>query len=170
MIYLLDANVLITAHTTYYPLETVPEFWEWLAHHCAAENIKMPLETFEEIRDGGANRGRNPLYEWAQANRELLLLTGEADAALVRQVVGLGYAADLTDVEVEGLRRDPFLIAHALVDPANRCVVTNEVSSPRKVRQNRKIPDVCATLQVQCCDTFALLRTLRFSTGWNRGA
>ena len=27
MLYLLDANVLITANLTYYPLDQVPEFW-----------------------------------------------------------------------------------------------------------------------------------------------
>ncbi|GGZ45395.1 DUF4411 family protein [Asticcacaulis endophyticus] len=30
MIYLLDANVLMTAHDNYYPLDTVPQFWDWL--------------------------------------------------------------------------------------------------------------------------------------------
>jgi len=27
MLYLLDANVVITAHNTYYGLDAVPEFW-----------------------------------------------------------------------------------------------------------------------------------------------
>jgi Domain of unknown function (DUF4411) len=31
MLYLLDANVLITARNRYYPIDTVPEFWSWLA-------------------------------------------------------------------------------------------------------------------------------------------
>ena len=31
MINLLDANVLIDANRDYYPIERVPEFWEWLA-------------------------------------------------------------------------------------------------------------------------------------------
>lgn len=30
MLYLLDANELITAHNLYYPIDVVPEFWEWL--------------------------------------------------------------------------------------------------------------------------------------------
>jgi hypothetical protein len=170
MIYLLDANVLITAHTSYYPVDTVPEFWAWLAHHCAAGTIKMPIDTFEEESDGGANQGRNLLYNWIQddANKTALLLPGEADPVLVRRVVSEGYAPDLTDDEVEGLRRDPFLIAHALAVPADRCVVTTEVSKPSKTRQNRKVPDVCATVGVRCCDTFTLLRALRFSTDWQR--
>jgi hypothetical protein len=52
MLYLLDANVLITASNLYYPVDAVPEFWAWLAHNGAAGNVKMPLETFEEVKDG----------------------------------------------------------------------------------------------------------------------
>jgi hypothetical protein len=36
MLYLLDANVLITAHNTYYAIDQVPEFWEWIAHQGAS--------------------------------------------------------------------------------------------------------------------------------------
>ncbi len=170
MVYLLDANVLITAHTSYYPLDVVPEYWTWLVHHCEAGNIKMPIDTYEEVRDGGNNEGRNPLYAWIHddANRRVLVLPEEANPDLVRRVVSEGYAPDLTDDEVESLGRDPFLVAYALADPANRCVVTLETSSPRKQRRNRKVPDVCASLGVRCCDPFALLRSLRFSTDWDR--
>ncbi|MBT3884724.1 MAG: DUF4411 family protein, partial [Rhodospirillaceae bacterium] len=31
--HLLDANVFISAQRDYYPLDRVPEYWEWLAHH-----------------------------------------------------------------------------------------------------------------------------------------
>ncbi len=30
MLYLFDANVLITASNTYYPIDQVPEYWAWL--------------------------------------------------------------------------------------------------------------------------------------------
>lgn len=52
MLHLLDANVLITANRLYYPLDRVPEFWEWLVHHAAAGKVKMPIEMVEEIREG----------------------------------------------------------------------------------------------------------------------
>jgi len=74
--------------------------------------------------------------------------------------------AALSDDEIEQIGRDPFLIAYALALPADRCVVTTEVSRPTLERQNRRIPDVCASLGVTCCDTFAMLRALRFSTRW----
>ena len=77
-----------------------------------------------------------------------------------------GYAPDLTDVEVEAIGLDPFLITYALHDRQNRCVVTTEVSKPRRTRHNRHIPDVCNTLGVQCINSFGLVRVLDFSTNW----
>ena len=166
MLYLLDANVLITASNSYYPVDTVPEFWTWLAHQSSIDNIHMPIETFEEVKDGSTDDEQDPLFGWVQANKATLLLDEAADPAVVNQIVVQGYAADLTDDELEQVGRDPFLIAYALTQPADRCVVTTEVSAPRKQRQNRRVPDVCTSLGVTCCDTFAMLRALGFSTSW----
>lgn len=167
MVYLLDANVLITAHHLYYPVDAVPEFWEWLVHQGNAGEIKMPVETFEEVKDGSTDAERDLLYGWVQeeAHKAAILFDEAVRPDLVQRVVGL-YAPDLTDDELEAIGRDPFLIAYAVADPANRCIVTTEVSKGRLQRQNRRIPDVCADAGVQCCDTFTMLRTLRFSTGW----
>lgn len=166
MLYLLDANVVITASNSYYPVDSVPEFWAWLVYRCSVDNIAMPIETFEEVRDGGDDVEQDLLFGWVQANKDALLLDEEASPALVRRVLSEGYAPDLTDDEVEQIGRDPFLIAYVLASPADRCVVTTEVSSPRKQRQNRRIPDVCRGLGVTCCDTFAMLRALGFATNW----
>lgn len=59
MRFLLDANVLIDAARDYYPLEMVPEFWEWLAHNGSVGKIKMPLEVYEEVCVGN-----DRLAEW----------------------------------------------------------------------------------------------------------
>jgi len=168
MLYLLDANVLITAHNSYYPVDAVPEFWEWLAYQGRAGNIKMPVETFEEVKDGSNDANKDLLYAWVQdkAHKAAILFDGDVQPQLVQQVIG-EYAPDLTDDELEAIGRDPFLIAHALAAPADRSVVTTEVSKPKLSRQNRRIPDVCRDVGVQCYDTFAMLRILKFSTSWH---
>jgi len=132
-----------------------------LAHMGNADEIKLPIEILEEITDGGPDE--DPLQEWLrdEANRLAILLDDEVDQHLVQRV--------LTDFEIEQIGRDPFLIAYALANPAERSVVTTEVSAPRKTRQNRKIPDVCDTLGIAWCDTFTMLRELRFSTAWRKG-
>ncbi len=168
MLYLFDANVLITANSSYYPIDQVPEFWSWLQHQGESGNVKIPLEIMEEIQAG--RRDNDRLLDWIAhpRNEQALLFDEDVDADLVQRVVSNGYANDLTDDEVEKLGRDPFLIAYALADTAERCVVTTEVSKPRARRQNRRIPDVCSTLGVTCCDPFTLNRALGFRTNWGR--
>lgn len=168
--YLLDANVLITANNTYYPIDVVPEFWNWLLHQCTACQVKMPIETFEEVKDGSTDTERDLLYAWVHDpnHKQAIVLDEEVDPQLVRRVTNEGYANDLTDDEVEQIGRDPFLVAYALIAPADRIVVTTEVSKPSKRRQNRRVPDVCTSLGLRWVDTFAMLRALGFRTGWQR--
>jgi hypothetical protein len=90
------------------------------------------------------------------------------DPTIVNKVVTEGYAPDLTDVELEEIGRDPFLIAYALAQPSDRCVVTVEVSAPGKQRQNRRVPDVCSTFGVLCLNPFQVYRSLGFSTAWKK--
>lgn len=167
MLYLLDANVLITAHHLYYPVDAVPEFWDWLSHQGTSGNVKMPIETFEEVKDGSSDADRDLLYAWVQddTHKAAILFDEDVQPDLVQQVTNR-YAPDLTGDELEAVGRDPFLIAHALAASGGRCVVTTEASKPRLQRQNRRIPDVCADIGVHSCDTFAMLRALQFSTRW----
>lgn len=164
MLYLLDANVLIAAHNQYYPVEAVPEFWEWLLHMADSEQVKMPVETFEEVKDGREDW----LTRWigADGTYKRLVLDEDVDPKILRRVLDDGYAPDLTDTEIEQVGRDPFLIAYARADVKNRCVVSVEASKPSKKRANRRVPDVCTSLGVKCCDSFAMMRTLGFTTSW----
>ena len=163
MIYLLDANVLIDANRDYYPIDRVPEFWAWLVHQGEADSVKIPLEIYEEVKDGN-----DQFAQWAKAdNTEAALLLGEAaDPTLVSQITEQGYADDLTDDEIIKVGRDPFLMSYALTDVVNRTIVTTEVSKPGRVRLNRHIPDVCDTFGIRCRNTFEFVRELDFSTNW----
>jgi len=165
MLYLVDANVLIDANRDFYPIERVPEFWDWLEHHGTEGNIAIPLEIFEEIK-----AGKDTLAEWIKQKEisEALLLKEDADPTLVASVVNAGYGAALTDVEIEKIGRDPFLISYATSDLGNRCVVTTETSRPSAQGANRKVPDVCGDLGAPCCNTFELTRHLDFSTSWKK--
>lgn len=163
MLYLLDANVLIDANRDYYPLDRVPEFWSWLLAMARTGRVKVPYEVYGEITPA-----QQAFAQWLKEpdHRKPLLLDEEPAPELVRRVVDDGYAADLTDDEVENLGCDPFMIAYALADRGNRCVVTTEVSRPKRQRANRKIPDVCRDLRIPCCNTFELVRALDFRTDW----
>lgn len=166
MLHLFDANVLITASNTYYTLDGVPEFWEWVDHQATNGHIKIPVEMLEEILAG--SKKDDPLLDWMKGHKDVLRLEENVDAALVNRVVTEGYAPDLTDDELIEVGQDPFLIAYALAKPAERIVVTVEVSSPSKKRQNRKIPDVCNYFGVSSRNPFEVYRALGFSTTWKK--
>lgn len=161
MLYLLDANVLITAHNSYYPVDLVPQFWTWLRDMGNNGHLKMPLECMEEVKVGN---DEDLLCIWIKdaANEAALLLKQAVDQATVARVVAEGYAPDLSDEHIEVIGRDPFILAHAIDSKTDCCIVTTEVSKPSRIRQNRHLPDVCNTFGIRCCDTFKMARALGF--------
>lgn len=165
MLFLLDANILITAANTYYGISRVPEFWTWLQYHATSGRIKMPIEMYEEVLEG--RKEEDELLEWVKddKNKAALILEETANPEIVRRIVGEGYADDLTDDEIDKIGRDPFLISYAFGNE-HRCIVTTEISKPTKKRHNRHVPDVCDTLKVSWCGPWHLNDRLRFTTGW----
>ncbi len=165
-IFLLDADTLIRADSTYYPFRRFPVFWDWLRHNGDAGHVKVPLEQYEEVVVG-----RGELVDWLQVEetKEALLFQEDADPALVAAVTMNGYAPDLDEADQEKVGRDPFLIAYGCVEPDNRVVVTFEVSKPTTRRANRKITDVCNDLGVECRTLFDVIEALDFTTDWKPG-
>lgn len=153
MLYLIDANVIITAKDSYYGIEQVPEFWDWLVHHAVANTIKTPTEIWEEVSPGTDNN--DPFYQWRR--------DPDTKAALV---LDEGYGPNLTDEELMVIGADPFLVAYALAGD-DRLVVSTETPRPSAQRQNRKLPDVCHDFGIDCRNTFQLTRELNFSTSWS---
>jgi hypothetical protein len=158
-LHLLDANVLIRAHEDYYPIDRIPRFWAWLLEIAEAAAIKMPMQIYNEVAPS-----RGMLAEWLRRPnvKEALVLAEPTDLARVQRVLAHGYAPDLTDVEIEEIGQDPFLIA-AAIGGVDRIVATRETSKPSAQRANRRNPDVCATLGIVTITDFALFRTLNFT-------
>ncbi len=159
MIYLLDANVLIRAHEDYYPLDGVPQFWNWLLQAAVAGHLKMPMEIHAEIAISTGDLG-----SWArdQSVIDSLVLPEEVDPALLNQVLELGYGPELTEADIEKIGRDGFLVAYALADVNNRTVITKENSKPSAQKGNRKIPDVCDAVGVVWKRDFPVFKQLGF--------
>ncbi len=159
MLYLLDSNVLITANATYYELKRIRPFWDWILSEAKRNVIKMPQEILDEIIPAHEDFGL-----WLETN-----LADFAKPSLVEAVLldGFGFSqSDLDDIATVEHNKDAILIAYALADKSNRCVVTLEgiqnpaASLPKP--QNRKIPLVCHQLGIPCLNTFALIRELDF--------
>ena len=165
MLYLLDANVLIDANRDYYPLDRVPQFWDWLAAMGRLGRVKVPVEIYEEIVLPRPHK-QDLLVDWLTTNKDTLVLPCQVVANIVAAVADRSYAQDLTDDEVEKIGRDPFLVAYAVGRTSERCIVTTEQSKPSRRRANRKLPDVCDDFNIRCIDTFRMTRELNFRTNW----
>ena len=171
MLYLLDANTLIDAQRDYYPIDRVPEFWDWLVFHGQQRNIKIPIEVYEEFADTKDKDGnKDALAMWAEQEevKGALLFGDEAEQDLVARITYGGYVANPTDDELRKIGRDPFLLSYALKDLENRCIVTTEISKPKRQGANRHIPDVCKDFNIGCINNFDLVRKMNFSTSWSK--
>ncbi|WP_416881984.1 DUF4411 family protein [Marivita sp.] len=160
--FLIDANVLIAAKNLYYPLDRIPQFWEWLIEMGEADKIKIPREIHDEISERD-----NPLGDWARDSitKDALLLMEDPDPAFVQRVVKQGYDGDnpqFNDSELEKIGRDAFIISYALAD-AKRVIVTKEVSRPNRRMGNRHIPDACNDCGVSWCSDWEMYTSLDFN-------
>lgn len=160
--YLIDANVLITAKNTYYPLEHIPQFWDWLIVQGEADNIKLPREIYDEV-----SGGTDDLADWIKDGdaKNALLLDEDPDPALVQKALRLGYQSDeekFTDSELIKVGRDAFLVGYGLVS-SGRVIVTKEVTKRTKRLGATRLPDACDDCDVPWCDDFTMYRALDFN-------
>ena len=155
------SNTLIRAANTFYRLKRVRPFWDWLEEQGALGNIKIPVEQYEEVAAGNKE---DELVKWLknQNVKNALLLDEAADPSRVAKVTLDGYG-NLDEKGIEEVGHDPFLISYGYTDSANRTVVTFENSAPSKQGKNRKVPDVCAHLDVNCCTLFEVIEDLDFT-------
>ena len=163
MLYLLDADTLITSDRKSYPMRRFPVFWDWLQYMGEQGTIKIAREQYDEV-----TAGRGTLVDWLDTDevRDALLLGEEADPARVDRVLSRSYGR-LNEVEIEQVGQDPFLISYATVAPRDRTIVTFEVAAPNQRRGKRKIPDACAVFNIATCNVFAMIDALDFTTDWH---
>ena len=148
--YLLDANVFITASRGYYGMDFCPAFWDWLLRE---EGVVASIVAIQaELREPAE------LRQWAASAEGLFLPPGEGGVALEPVEDWVWAQAYQKKVKRKWLGGpDATLVAEALARGAT--LVTEEKSAPGSVA-SIKVPDVCAGLGVRCIDTFAMLREL----------
>ena len=164
MRYLLDSNVLITANDTYYEIGRIRQFWDWILAEANRSVVNLPEEILSEISPANEDFRR-----WLEVNRPELSIAEARPRSLVESVLTQGYGyslANLANADSIANTRDALLIAYALVDVNERCVVTLEAVQSSvgslPMPRNRKIPLVCHRLGIRCIDTFDLIRELDF--------
>lgn len=166
--------MLITLSKGYYAFERVPEFWTWLENMATQGRIKIPKEILDEVAPPNQRpKDRDQVSQWL-FDRKRIFLLGEYDMSSLPRVYErycmekqsgqwqIGGA--LSPREYIEIGQDPFLMCAALSGGRDVVVVTMEVSKPGKERANRKIPDVCKELGIQCMGAVEFVHDADFKT------
>lgn len=154
--YLLDANVLITAHRSYYAFDICPGFWAAVQTGHSAGRIYSTQRVLTELKRGG-----DVLVDWVE--QEL-----SADFFLDDSALGViaAYAPMMQWVQSRDFHQaaktkfasdaDGWLVAMAKHE--GHMLVTHETRSDAKAKV--PMPNVCEHFGVSYCNTFEMLRAL----------
>ena len=161
-VYLLDTNVFVEAYRRYYGLDLCPGFWDSLSHYCEEGRLLSIDRVRDEIQEGDA------LDEWVKQAPEGLFISTADEAVieifqhLIASVQEDEQYLDLAKAEFATVA-DGWLIACAAAYDGK--VVTHEARSP-EARKRVPMPNVADLFNIECIDTFDMLRSLEVQFGW----
>ncbi len=157
--YVLDANVFIEAHRTYYGFDLCPGFWNALRLHHAAKRVF----SIDRVRMELA-QGKDALSDWARDKAAETFFKRTAS----QHVAGafgtlMNWVQNEPRFTVEAKAEfaaaaDGWVIAYAIAN--GLFVVTHEEYAP-EVKRRVPIPNVCLEFGVHYCNTFEMLRELK---------
>ncbi len=161
--YVPDTNVLVAAYHHYYAPDICPGFWASLSHHIDSGGLLIIDRVFDEIVSPAE------LVEWVEqaTNCSFPTTATQPVADTYRQLIDWAQDnpqfTDAARVEFAG-SADGWLAAYAMANGA--VVVTNEVSAP-EARRKVPLPDLCRQFDIQCINTFEMLRGLGVQFEWS---
>lgn len=144
-IFVIDADALIHAYRYDFPPDgDHGGFWGWLDELAQSFDICIPEKVLEEIK-----KGNDGLADLLRELHHLKDLPTEDSLKHIPSVLEAYGALTEVDIEIIGVKADPYIIAHAIESKAT--VVTNEIPEPGRTEpRNKKIPDICSILDVSC--------------------
>ncbi len=104
-LYLADTSLLITANDSYYPIDRIPQYWDWLAEQARAGLLKIPQEIMNEITPS-----HDGFRRWLKNNKANLLLDKSVGYHSALPMILKHYGDDLTEVEVMKVGKDPLYL------------------------------------------------------------
>ena len=157
--YVLDANVLIQAHQTYYGFDICPGFWLALSRQHEAKRVF----SIDKIRTELLALS-DPLTDWVRNDAPDTFFKGTADKAVTdafRDMVNWVQNESQFNTEAKeefSSVADGWVIAYAKAN--GLIVVTHEEYAPAAAKKV-PIPNVCLEFNVEYCNTFEMLRDLK---------
>jgi hypothetical protein len=151
-LYLLDANIFITAKNLHYGFDFVPAFWEWIDQGHVAGILRSTDKVRQELVVGA-----DELSDWAGKRSALFLAPDASTLPSLRAVTLWASSGDFTPAAIsEFLSVADFeLVAYAHAH--THTVVTHERPNPLSKRRIL-IPDACNALGVPWISPFEMLR------------
>lgn len=164
LLFVLDANVFISAHRSYYPKDICPGFWDSLIQHFRGGRLLSIDKVRDELLDVSFGEDEEPdtLYRWTKESPVDLFVSSNEKAVLNAYRDVIAWVSNNPQFH-RGARdefarkADGWLVAFALVH--NLTLVTQEVRNP-DIKKRVPIPNVCDHFKVEYVNTFEMLRHL----------
>jgi len=154
--YLLDANTYIQAKNFYYQLGFCPAYWNFLDQQFETGMLASIKNVYDELSDTG-----DDLAEWVKDRKEHFhpITSQKVQEQYIVIVNHIEALPNKSRASVNAFldSADPWLIATAAL--TGEIVVTQEklvASNSHKI----KIPNICKDFNVQCINTFNMLKDL----------
>jgi hypothetical protein len=163
-LYLLDANILITAARDFYNFDFGNNFWDFLVRKAEDNRIKSIDKVYDEII-GGNDR----LKEWAETDFFEHFLDTTEDEVLnnysklmewAEKQKGK-YSQNAINAFIKENNADPWLIAYAMKNKQKIVIVTFE-KKVDNIKRKIPIPNVCEEFSIEYCDLYQMLKNLKF--------
>ncbi|GAA1474509.1 DUF4411 family protein [Corynebacterium felinum] len=158
--YLIDANVLMTAADTHYPEDVVPSFWLQILDLLNSGEAKIPQAVYNEL----IAYQQKWLFQWVKNNviSDKHVLTED-----LNQILNLAKVTEWVTNQRKPEYRihhrekflagaDPRIIAAAMSERAQ--IVTYEKAASDPNSRKVKIPEVAAEFNVTCISPIEMLR------------
>lgn len=160
--YVLDSNVFMEASRRYYSFDFAKPFWASLFDYAKQGLICSIDKVYDEIKNGN-----DSLKDWAEQDFHAYFLSTKQTDVLASYASIVQWAQQqpqflqhAKDVFMEDKNADTWVLAFALAKKLK--IVTHEVFAP-DAQKRIPIPNVCRAFSIDYCDTFELLKELKFN-------
>jgi hypothetical protein len=161
--YILDSNVFMEASRRYYSFDIAKPFWVGLLRFAEDKLICSIDKVLEEIK-----KGNDELKAWSTTTFSEHFYSTKNDSSIIQeysQIVAWAQSEEqynqiAKDRFMEDDNADTWVIAIARAK--DYTIVTHEVFD-QNIKKSIPIPNVCESFDIEYCDTFDMLRRMKFS-------
>ena len=156
-VFLIDANVLIAAHRSYYAFDICPGFWEAVKSGHAAGRIFSIQHIKAELE-----KGKDALTDWINKELPQEFFINDSSAAIAKEFGPMMEWVKAGNFHPSAMAKfatdaDGWLVAAA--KQTGHYLVTHETRKP-EAKASVPMPNLCDEFGVRYCNSFDMLRFL----------